>query len=502
MALRRSDSNNTSGTSLAITRSIQPGGLCPPACTACVGCTPFAIEEAWRNGALKYRRVGMIAFDPTFLRIGNCGLRVDISVLALRESRLIRCTVPGCRTSYEIPDAAPAPPKTSVQQFLDSLVPLAYSEHVTEVSMVSKYTCSSHPRVGSHCAVFEFLGRTEREFYSVKHGKIRSSAVDRGIHFQDHLSRARFRIGASAELRHLIRPDTPPEFLPPTPEELIRLRAASEEYDRRVRVAQERMARIRASYQETEQQTSLDEFTEGIELERRKLGASTDQDTSLHNRVRIVEFKFRPTAAQTAEWERKLRKAFQEEYGRDNRDADVMMSKYIAQLQHERETATHERQIEIDQHMLHVLRSKPFHPAKPRYAREIKLIEDEVTIARAYKIGDDPFKEEQDVFEQIVPNYVPTRTKTKAREPLERIQSTWFEDTKARLARFNKQKNDPEALRKSADFKKLLGATLVLNEDMTTAQAELLTREPSTAIEKRAQRLRNALHPEEMKQVA
>jgi hypothetical protein len=444
----------------------------------------------------------MVAFDPTFLRIGGCGVRVDISVLALRESRLIRCTVPGCRTSYEIPDAAPATPKTSVQQFLDSLVPLAYSEHITEVSAVSRYICSRHPRAGSHCAVFDFLGRIEGEFYSVKHGRIRRSVVDRDIHFQDHLSRARFRIGASAELRHLVRLDAPPTFPPPTPEELIRLRAASEEYDRRVRATQERMVRIRVSYQATEQQTLLDEFTEGIELERHKLGASTDQDTSLHNRVRIVELKFRPTAAQTAEWERKLRKAFQEEYERDYRDADVVMSKYIAQLQRERETATHERRIEIDQHMLHMLRIKPFHPAKPRYAREIRLIEDEVTIARAYKIGDEGLREDQDVFEQVVPNHLPTRTKTKTRETLERVKRVWFEDAKTRLARFNKLKNGRQALRRSADFKKLLGATLVLTEDMTAAQAELLTREPSTAIEKRAQRLRNALHADEMKLVA
>jgi hypothetical protein len=364
----------------------------------------------------------------------------------------------------------PAPPKTSARQFLDSLVPLAHFEPVTEISPVSRYICSQHQRIGSRCGVFEFLGRTEREFYSIRHGRIRRSVVDRNIHFQKHLSRARFRIDTSAELRDLIRPNTRPEFLPPTSEELIRLRAASEEYDRRVRTTQGRTAAIRVQY-----------------------------DAGRHSHPE--EFQFRPTPKQTKEWENKLRESITKEYDREFREADVMMHRYISDLKRERDTAARERQVEIDEHVLHMMRMLPFHPAKPRYVGEINLLEDEIPVTYGFKTTNE-WTEEVDVFEQIVSNYLPTRTKTRARETLETIQRTWFGDTQARLARFNKQKHDREAIRRSADFKKLLGATLVLNEDMTAAQAGQLMREPATAIEKRAHRLWNALHPEEMKQVA
>jgi len=175
------------------------------------------------------------------------------------------------------------------------------------------------------------------------------------------------------------------------------------------------------------------------------------------------------------------------------RQADVALHKYVSQLLRERDTATRERQIEIDHHVLHMLRTLPFHPAKPRYAREIKLLKDEIRILRGFKTDGDGFEEEADVFEQIVPNYLPTRTKVKISVTLERIRRVWFEDTKTRLTRFSKMKNDPEAVRRSKDFKKLLGATLMLNEDMTSAQAGLLVGESSAAIEKRAQRLREAL---------
>jgi len=311
--------------------------------------------------------------------------------------------------------------------------------------------------------------------------------------FKQHRSHAVFRIDTSATLRNLLCPIAPPEFPKPTPEELVRLRAANEEYDRRVRLAQERTAAIRCSYKETEAQTWLDEFTEGVALERHGLGASTDQDRLLHNRVRVVKFKFRPTAEQTKESERTLRQTITKEYEREFRQADIALHKYISQLLRERDTATRERQIEIDHHVLHMLRTLPFHPAKPRYARQIKLLKDEIRILRGFKTDGDGFKEEADVFEQIVPNYLPTRTKVKTRMTLERIRRAWFEDTKARLTRFSKMKNDPEAVRRSKDFKKLLGATLMLNEDMTSAQAALLVGESSAAVEKRAQRLWCAL---------
>src|SRR6202035_3961165 len=149
--MQRKNSIQASGTSSSSPLFLRPGTLRPPDAARHIGGTAGVIEQAWRNGTSKYCQVGLIAFDPTVLRIGNCGIRVDISVLALRESRLLRCTIPGCRTSYEIPDAAPALPKTSIQQFLDSIVPLAHFEQVTESSPVSRYICSQHRRAGSHC---------------------------------------------------------------------------------------------------------------------------------------------------------------------------------------------------------------------------------------------------------------------------------------------------------------------------------------------------------------
>ena len=384
-------------------------------------------------------------------------IRVDVGALARRETRFLRCVMPGCPVEYEVAETAP-PVKSSVQRFLDSLIQQSRDEVAQPVSS-SRYICSRHPRVGSRCVVFDFLGRAEREFYSTKRGRIRTSVIDREARFQQHVSHAVFRVDTSATLRNLLCPIAPPEFHKPTPEELVRLRAANEEYDRRVRIAQERNVALL-------------------------------QDNKDHP---IEVFQWRPAAAQTEEWEQKLRVAITQEYEREFRQADVTLHKYISQLLRERNTATRERQIEIDHHVLHMLRTLPFHPAKPRYAREIKLLKDEIRILRGFKTDGDGFEEEADVFEQIVPNYLPTRTKVKISVTLERIRRVWFEDTKTRLTRFSKMKNDPEAVRRSKDFKKLLGATLMLNEDMTSAQAGLLVGESSAAIEKRAQRLREAL---------
>ena len=58
MSVRRKNPNEVSGTSPTITLSIQPRGLRPPAAAAYIGCSAFAIEEAWRNGTLKFRVIG------------------------------------------------------------------------------------------------------------------------------------------------------------------------------------------------------------------------------------------------------------------------------------------------------------------------------------------------------------------------------------------------------------------------------------------------------------
>jgi hypothetical protein len=58
MALQRKNPNQVSGTSPTVVLSLRPRGLRPPSAAAYLGCTPFAIEEAWRNGTLKFRVIG------------------------------------------------------------------------------------------------------------------------------------------------------------------------------------------------------------------------------------------------------------------------------------------------------------------------------------------------------------------------------------------------------------------------------------------------------------
>jgi len=50
--------NHTSGTSPTVVLSLRPRGLRPTSAAAYLGCTPFTIEEAWRNGTLKFRVIG------------------------------------------------------------------------------------------------------------------------------------------------------------------------------------------------------------------------------------------------------------------------------------------------------------------------------------------------------------------------------------------------------------------------------------------------------------
>jgi len=247
--------------------------------------------------------------------IGDPGVHVDAGVLARRESRLLRCVVPGCNSTYEIPDPKPVPSKTSVEAYLDSLVPSLHPEPVTGLSPEARYICSRHPRVGSHSEVFNYLGRTEREFYSTKHGRIRESVIDRDAQFQEHLNRAAFRFDTSAAFRHLIRPDTFPEFLPPTPEELVRLQAASEEYNR--------PSWCRPAWRCAGKPVALPRDAE----------------------PRHSHKKWKRTAAPIEEWERKLRDAFQKDYEYAVRQAEIVLQKYISQLMRERDTATRERRI-------------------------------------------------------------------------------------------------------------------------------------------------------------
>ncbi len=56
--MHKRNPNEVSGTSPTVVLSLRPRGLRPPAAAAYLGCTPFAIEEAMRSGALRFRIVG------------------------------------------------------------------------------------------------------------------------------------------------------------------------------------------------------------------------------------------------------------------------------------------------------------------------------------------------------------------------------------------------------------------------------------------------------------
>ncbi len=55
--MQRKNPSQASGTSPTVV-SLRPRGLRPQTAAAYLGCTPFAIEEAWRNGTLKFRVIG------------------------------------------------------------------------------------------------------------------------------------------------------------------------------------------------------------------------------------------------------------------------------------------------------------------------------------------------------------------------------------------------------------------------------------------------------------
>jgi hypothetical protein len=90
--------------------------------------------------------------------------------------------------------------------------------------------------------------------------------------------------------------------LEPTPDELIRLRTASEEYDLRVHASAERNIRLRRCDKRPPEVLQL-----------------------------------RPTAEQTKEWEQKLRVTAIQSYEDEFRQADIALHKYISQLLRERE---------------------------------------------------------------------------------------------------------------------------------------------------------------------
>jgi len=56
--MHKRNPNEASGTSPTVVLSLRPLGLRPSTAAAYLGCTPFAIEEAWRNGTLKFRVIG------------------------------------------------------------------------------------------------------------------------------------------------------------------------------------------------------------------------------------------------------------------------------------------------------------------------------------------------------------------------------------------------------------------------------------------------------------
>jgi len=56
--MHKRNPNEASGTSPTVVLSLRPRGLRPPACASYIGCTTFAIEEAWRDGSLKFRVIG------------------------------------------------------------------------------------------------------------------------------------------------------------------------------------------------------------------------------------------------------------------------------------------------------------------------------------------------------------------------------------------------------------------------------------------------------------
>lgn len=56
--VQRKNPSQASGTSPTVVLSLRPRGLRPPAAALYCGCSEFAIEEAWRNGTLKFRVIG------------------------------------------------------------------------------------------------------------------------------------------------------------------------------------------------------------------------------------------------------------------------------------------------------------------------------------------------------------------------------------------------------------------------------------------------------------
>jgi len=57
VSIRRTSVESRSNTNNIVIH-VSPRALRPPAIAAMVGCTAFAVEEAWRDGSLKYKLIG------------------------------------------------------------------------------------------------------------------------------------------------------------------------------------------------------------------------------------------------------------------------------------------------------------------------------------------------------------------------------------------------------------------------------------------------------------
>ena len=355
-----------------------------------------------------------ILFDSSELRPGANGLG---------------CAVPGCETYRYV--AEPLSPN-------------------------ARYICKRHPRQIQVKALQTYV--PERRDYDSKKDR-----QDARAHFQAHLSHAVQTFNTSASLRWLIEPNSPPQFLKPTPEELERLRAASAEYDRRIQDSYARTKRILSSY--------LPPHTGEV-------------------------FQLSPTTEQIEEWNRNVRDGMLEDYHREREQADVMLQQYIAELQRElRRTDDLERRTVLRQRIVELLSVDPFHLAEPKTAPEISLIETELGDQGMTRI--EPFPDEDgeyvDVFELIPGDSIlPKAQKRRVRLTLERITKTYIEcTTRARRKRIEKliQHRDPNALRQSKDFQKLLAPVLVLNEGLEPWQVALIMGESTETVRKAALRL-------------
>lgn len=367
----------------------------------------------------------------------------------------------------------------------------------------TRVICREHARIDTRRplssdrgALYAILGRDTND---------KKKWIDRQYRFQDYIPRAFLTTNTSASLRWLIEPKSPPQFAEPTPEELERLCAANAEYDRRVQESYARTNQIASSYGDLEQKSLLERLLANPSAARRKNrnpllpGSRVDRDHRLHNRIHLVAFQDRPTAEQTREWNRKVREAMRDDYRREREQADLALHSYIAELQKElRDTDDSVPRSELRQRIVELLLVEPFRVAEPKTAPEISWIETEFgdrgfTRLQAFPDEDG---EDLDVFELIPGDLIlPKSQKRRVRLTLERITKTYIEHTtRARQKRIERliQEGDPNELRESKDFQKLLGSVLVLNQGLEPWQAALVMGEKKNTVKMSAGRLYQA----------